>query len=99
MLIIPISPVPAQTLNVMLAGQNCKIAIYEKTTGVFLDLYVSDAPIMTGVICRDRVKLVREEYLGFTGDLAFCDTQGLDDPTHAGFGSRFLLVYLETADL
>lgn len=99
MLVIPLSATPSQTLNVLLASQQCKINVYAKSTGVFIDLYVNDAPIMTGVICRDRVKLVRQAYLGFTGDLVFVDTQGLNDPTYDGFGTRYMLVYLETTDL
>lgn len=99
MQVIPLSATPSQTLNVLLASQNCKINVYQKSTGVFLDLYVNDAPIVTGVICRDRVKLVRYGYIGFVGDLAFVDTQGANDPEHAGFGSRFLLTYLEAVDL
>lgn len=99
MLVIPLSATPSQTLTALLASQQCKINVYEKTTGVFIDLYVNDAPIMTGVICRDRVLLVREDYLGFVGDLAFYDTQGTSDPTNSGFGSRYLLVYLAESDL
>ena len=99
MLVIPLSATPSQTLNVLPASQQCKINVYAKTTGVFLDLYVKDAPIMTTVICRDRVKLVRQAYLGFTGDLVFIDTQGLTDPVYTGFGSRYLLIYLEATDL
>ncbi len=101
MLAIPLQPVPSQNLSVVLASQNCQINVYEKSTGVFLDLYVSNSPIITTTICRDRVRLVRESYLGFIGDLAFVDTQGLDDPTNenSGIGSRFVLVYLEASDL
>jgi hypothetical protein len=99
MLNIPLSPIPSQTLHVMLASQNCKINVYQKTTGLFFDLYVNDVPIIIGMICRDRVKLVRFDYLGFVGDLAFFDIQGLTDPNHAGFGSRYWLIYLEPSDL
>ncbi len=94
MQIIPITAVPSQTLNAVLAGQSCKINIYEKSTGVFFDLFVSDVAIETGVICRDRNKLVNRGYLGFIGDLAFCDLQGTSDPFSSGMGTRFVLVYL-----
>lgn len=96
---ISLAAVPAQTLSVVLASQNCHITVYEKSTGVFLDLAINNRPIMSGVICRDRVKLVRQAYFGFVGDLAFFDTQGTSDPTYAGFGNRFVLVYLEASDL
>ncbi|WP_432778202.1 hypothetical protein QZL74_14595 [Burkholderia gladioli pv. alliicola] len=99
MQIIPLSAVASQKLSVMLAQQNCQIAVYQKTTGLYLDLQVNNAPIRTAMLCRDRVFLVRFAYLGFVGDLAFFDTQGVDDPDYTGLGTRFQLVYLEASDL
>lgn len=96
---IPISAVPSQSFSTVLGGQNCQLKIYQKSTGVYLDLSINNVPIITGVICHDRVKLVRQEYLGFIGDLAFSDTQGVSDPDYTGFGSRYLLVYLEASNL
>jgi hypothetical protein len=96
---IPLSAVPSQKPTTMLAGQNCQIKVYQKTTGLYLDLYVNNAPIVTGVIARDRVLIVRQPYLGFTGDLSFFDTQGVSDPTYEGLGARYQLVYLEASDL
>lgn len=99
MKIIPIQATPAQSLSVVLAGQNCQINLYQKSTGVFLDLYVSNSPIITATICLDSVLLVRETYLGFIGDLAIVDLQGNNDPDYTGFGARYVLVYVEAADL
>jgi hypothetical protein len=99
MQIIPIAATPSQKLTILLGGQNCQIKVYQKTTGVYLDLAVNDSPIVSGVVCRDRVAIVRDTYLGFTGDLSFFDTQGTSDPSYTGFGARFQLVYLEASDL
>lgn len=99
MKIIPIQATPAQSLSVVLAGQNCQINLYQKSTGVYLDLYVSNSPIITATICLDSVLLVRETYLGFIGDLAMVDLQGNSDPVYTGFGTRYVLVYVEAADL
>lgn len=99
MLIVPVSAKPAQTFNSVLGGQNCKINLYQKSTGLFADLYVNGNPLVTGLICRDRVRWVRHEYLGFIGDLALCDTQGVADPDYTGLGARFVLIYLEAGDL
>ena len=98
MKIIQITAVPSQTLNSNLGGQNCKISIYQKSTGVFLDLSVANIPIVVGMLCLDRVSLVRHAYLGFVGSLVFCDTQGVSDPTYDGLGVRYLLGYLEPTD-
>lgn len=99
MLIIPLRSTPSQKLSVVLATQNCQISIYMKTTGLYFDLSVNDAPVRTCVLCRDRTRLIRQTYLGFTGDLAFYDTQGREDPKPSGLGSRFLLAYLEATDI
>ena len=80
MLQIPISATPSQSLSVQLAGQQCQISVYQKSTGVFMDLSANGVPIVSAMLCLDRVKLVRHPYLGFIGDLAFVDTQGAQDP-------------------
>lgn len=92
--VIPLSAVPYQTFSITLGGQRCKFAIYQKDQGMFLDLAVGGAQILTAMICRDRVELVRYAYLGFVGSLAFVDTQGESDPYYTGLGSRYQLAYL-----
>ena len=91
---IPINAVPSQALKVVLGGQICTINIYQKSTGLFLDLYVNDALIIGGALCLNGVNIVRDAYLGFVGDLVFSDTQGADAPVYTGLGSRWLLFYL-----
>lgn len=75
---------------------------YRTVTPVFLDLYVSDALVIGGVLCRDRNLIVRSAYLGFVGDLAFFDafagpTVPATDPVVGGLGTQYLLVYLPDA--
>ena len=97
MLQIPIQPVPSQQVKAVLASQNCQIAIYQKLQGLFVDLNSNGEEISTGVIARNAVQLDPREYGSFSGNLMFIDTQGNDDPTYDGFGTRFFLIYL-TAD-
>lgn len=96
--IIPLTAEASQTLRVTINQQNCFINVYQKSTGLFLDLYVDSTPIIHGQICRDRVKLVRESYLGFNGDLVFMDLDGLLDPDYTGLGSRYQLLYLAVGE-
>lgn len=91
---IPLANVPYQTFSITLGGQRCKITIYQKAEGLFLDLSVSQVQIVTAMICRDRINLLRYPYMGFIGNLAFIDTQGTNDPDYTGFDSRYVLVYL-----
>jgi hypothetical protein len=99
MLIIPTDPVQSRTFTIQLADQSCYIKLYQKTTGMYFDLSVAGVPKVQGKIVRNRVKLVRQPYLGFVGDLAFMDTVGNGDPNYRGLGSRWLFMYLEASDL
>lgn len=91
---IPLQAVPSQRMTVLLADQNCQINVYQKSTGLYLDLYLNHDPVSTTVLCLDRVRLIRQKYKGFAGDLCFIDTWGRENPTYTGLGKRFLLVYL-----
>jgi len=99
MLVIPLTATPSQTFSIVLNQQNCKINVYQKSTGMYLDLYLNATKIISGVICRNLVRLVQQSYLGFVGDLAFLDTKGGDDPSYEGLGTRWILMYLEASDL
>lgn len=92
--IIPLLATPSQTLSVRLGAQACRVHVYQKTTGLFLDLYVNDTLVVGGVIARNGARIVRDAYLGFVGDLAFSDTQGAEDPQYAGLGTRWVLAYV-----
>lgn len=100
--VVPLYAVPNQTFYVPLDGQNCRLNIYQKTTGLFMDVLVDEAAIIVGVICQDRNRIVRDLYLGFRGDFAFYDLQGGDspiDPVYTGLGDRFQLVYILPSEL
>ena len=97
--IIPIQPIPNQSVRVGLAGQNCIINLYQESTGLYCDLYVNSILIIGGVICQNQNRIVRDLYLGFIGDIGFIDNQETDDPYYTGLGTRFSLAYLELSDL
>lgn len=97
--IVPLQPVPSQTLTTTLGGQSCTINVYTKgieTPHLYLDLSVSGVLVLSGVICRNATAIVRNTYFGFVGDLAFYDTQGSTDPAYSALGSRYVLAYLAT---
>jgi hypothetical protein len=97
--IVPLQAVPNQSTQIVLAGQNCQINVYQAPDALFMDLLVNDEPVRLGIIAQNLNRIVRESYLGFSGDFVFQDTQGSDDPVYTGLGSRFQLVYLSMADL
>lgn len=100
MLVIPTRPVASQILTVQLASQPCKIVLSQRSTGLFVDVYVNDSPVILGVIAQHANRIVRDAYLGFIGDLAFFDTTAsTDDPYYTGLGGRWVLMYIEAAEL
>jgi hypothetical protein len=103
MLIVPLAAVPNQAVTVTLNGQVSQIDVYQTDFGLFLDLYVNDVLIIGGVIGENLNRIVRSLYLGFSGDLAWIDSQGATDPVYTGLGpttaARYSLAYLFPSDL
>lgn len=92
--VVPLTAVPAQTLSIVLAGQNCAISVYTLSTGIYFDLDANGVAICRTVICRNLAQLLLDRgYKGFVGDFVFTDTQGDDDPDYTGLGLRWLLLY------
>ena len=94
MLIVPLKAVANQTAFARLGEQNIAMRIYQKSTGLYIDVENDNVPVITGALCRNRVLTIRQPYLPFVGDLIFVDTQGAEDPEYSGLGERWLLVYL-----
>jgi len=98
-LFVPLVAIPNQFLTVALGGQVVQLRVYQRTTGLFIDVSVSNVRIIGGVLCLDRNRIVRDAYLGFQGDFAFVDQQGTQQPDYTGLGSRYLLVWYAPGEL
>ena len=68
---LALQPVPSQTLQTVLNGQQCAISIYVKTQCMFFDLALSGSPVAYAVQVKNLVSLVPTAYLGFAGWLIF----------------------------
>jgi hypothetical protein len=100
--IVTTQPVPNQTLQAQLGGQNCTLNVYQTAFGLLMDVYVGNQLIIAGVLCLNATLIVRDEYRGFIGDFAWYDVQNLtdpDDPVYTGLGSQFQLTYLTATDI
>lgn len=114
MLLVPLSPNPNQTLQIVLGGQNCAIELRTLDGSAYTDvadlgtsqpylsfsLTVGGTSITLNALCLNQKRLlINRQYLGFVGDFVFVDTQGAEDPQYTGLGTRWLLVYIEASDL
>lgn len=91
---IPLQSVENQTVTVLLNNQNCQINIYQKSTGVYLDLFKDNNAIVTTRLCVDRVPIVRNRSSGFIGELVFIDEFGSQNPDYLGLGVNYRLYYV-----
>lgn len=65
-----------------------------RTPALYADVFSNDALVAGGVICRNGMRLLRQNFTGFVGDLVFFDLAGNDDPLSAGLGTRWFLYFL-----
>lgn len=112
MQVIPLAAVPSQLVQATLAGQSVSLAIYQlgfpPMADLYCDLTSNGTPIVNCRKCRayggsateaPPALLLDARYWGFSGDFLFVDTQGDEDPQYSGLGTRWQLVYFDTADL
>ena len=99
MLIIPVQALPSQTVQVTLSGQAVQLNIYQKSTGMFMDVYSNGNLVIAGVICQNLNLIVRSTYFGFLGDFYFIDMTDSSDPVYTGLGDQYQLAYLEPSDV
>lgn len=91
---ITLSALPAQTFQVVLDDQQCRITLYQRGRRMYLDLDVDDEAVCRGAICQNRASVVPFPTLNFLGSLHFWDTLGDEPPRYDLLGTRFLLLYV-----
>lgn len=93
MITIPLLAIPAQTFQIILGGQDCRLTLYQRGDRLYSDLEAGDVVIWRGVICQNLVDLKSYTYLAFSGSLFFMDMEGDEDPVPSGLGTRWPLFY------
>ena len=91
---IILSVLAAQTFQVVLDDQQCRITLYQRGRRMYLDLEVDSETVCRGAICQNRASVVPFPTLSFSGSLHFWDTLGDEPPQYDRLGTRFLLLYL-----
>ena len=95
MLIVPVSPIPAQRFQVVLNNQNCTITIKKRGEYCFFSLVCNGYDIANNVICLAGNSLVPYVSQHFIGTLLFIDKNGYYDvPKYDMLGTRYKLAYV-----
>lgn len=94
---IPLATTASQTLNVVLNQQLIRLDIYQRSTGLYMNVWLDDTMVVAGAICQNLNPVVHADYLGLGGDFVFVDTQGSDDPTYDGLSGRYVLIFATTS--
>jgi hypothetical protein len=66
---------------------------FEVIDPFFIDIYENQLLFLGGVRLLNGVRVVRDSYLGFPGDLALFDLVGSEEPRVDGLGTRWVLTY------
>lgn len=90
---IPLQAIPSQRFAIVLAGQNCVIALRWHQERLYCDLDAGGTAICRGSICQDRQDIVRARTPRFSGSLHFVDMEGRAAPRWDGLGARFVLLF------
>lgn len=93
--LVPLAAQPAQVLKISLSGAVLQIALRQRSTGLYADLWQNETRMFSGGLCQDRTWLVRSAASGLLGDFCFVDTQGTQDPVYTELGTRYQLLYRE----
>lgn len=96
--LVPLSQVPSQSVNVVLNGQPCTIDLRLLGGRQYFSLSVNGNVICRNVLTVNLSRIVRAAYTGFVGDFVVVDTQGDEPPEYTGWGTRWLLLYLEPVE-
>lgn len=97
---VPLQAVASQTLAVTLAGQACEIALRTNGSNMYFDLTAGGVSIVRSRIVRNKqLLLIDARYQPFLGDFLFNDTQGDTQPNFAGLDTRYVLYYVDAAEL
>ena len=95
MLKIPLMSVPNQRLQTQIDGITYALVLTQRTTGMFIDIYVDGVAACLGVVCIDRAPITA---LGYDGAFVFIDNTGNSvNPQYLLLNDSIFLYYV-TAD-
>ena len=102
MQILSVEATPNQEFQVVLDGQNCTIALYQRNTRMYIDIAVDETFVCRGAICLPTVGIPQNNAL-FSGKIFVVDTLATpsqqEPPQWDELGARWEFVFLNTEEL
>ena len=96
MLKIPLMSVPNQRLQTQIDGITYALVLTQRTTGMFIDIYVDGVAACLGVVCIDRAPITA---LGYDGAFVFIDNSGNNvNPEWSLLNDSVFLYYVTAAE-
>ena len=96
MLKIPLMSVPNQRLQTQIDGITYALVLTQRTTGMFIDIYVNGVAACLGVVCIDRAPITA---LGYDGAFVFIDNSGNSvNPEWSLLNDSVFLYYVTAAE-
>lgn len=96
---LPIRPEPNQRFSVVLNNQHCTFELFQRYDHLYMNMYVGEEPIITGIVCLNRQDLIQIATTSFVGFLWFVDLLGDTDPQWEGLGNRYQMVFATPEEL
>lgn len=94
---LPVVATASQTLNAVVNRQFVRLDLYQRSTGLYLNLWQGNALTVAGALCQNLRPILHADYLGLGGDFVFVDTEGASDPTYDGLGTRYRLTFVSAS--
>lgn len=102
-LIVPITNVPNQTLNVVLSNQNCTINLTSRNGNVYFDLFINTTKNIIYSRKLSLTPVLPYKYMqgNFTGNFILTNNDGnlITNPNYQLFGVSQTLLYYTKSDL
>lgn len=91
--IISIDKLPNQSFDVEIDDKRCHFEFITKAFFMYVNISIDEVEKLNGIMCLNKVDMIKYKDAGLEGKLYFEDTQGNLDPIYYGLGSRWILIY------
>lgn len=93
---IPLSPIPYQTVSIVINGQNYSVIVRQLGSALFSSVFIDGEVVAENVLARAGGRLIPWAQTKAHTQLFWQDFQGNDNPHYKGLSDRWLICYEAT---